>query len=96
MNYKVGCGDVACKNESLIFPAMEAAKHSDATIIFAGLDLSIEAESLDRDDLTLPGFQTQFIDQVTRVAKGPVILVIMSAGCIDISFAKSNTKIKSI
>ncbi|KAI9198110.1 hypothetical protein LWI28_010377 [Acer negundo] len=96
VNYKVGCGDVACKNESLIFPAMEAAKHSDATIIFAGLDLSIEAESLDRDNLTLPGFQTQFIDQVTRVAKGPVILVIMSAGCIDISFAKSNTKIKSI
>ncbi|KAK2642778.1 hypothetical protein Ddye_024541 [Dipteronia dyeriana] len=96
VNYRMGCGDVACKNESLIFPAMEAAKHSDATIIFAGLDLSIEAESLDRDNLTLPGFQTQFIDQVTRAAKGPVILVIMSAGCIDISFAKSNTKIKSI
>ncbi|KAL5774052.1 hypothetical protein ACOSP7_011609 [Xanthoceras sorbifolium] len=96
VNYKMGCGEVACRNESLIFPAMEAAKHSDATIIVAGLDSSVEAEGLDRDNLTLPGYQTQLINQVAKVAKGPVILVIMSAGGVDISFAKSNTNIKAI
>ncbi|KAF2282840.1 hypothetical protein GH714_043131 [Hevea brasiliensis] len=62
VDYKIGC-DVACKNESLIFPAMKAAKSADATIIVAGIDLSIEAESLDREDLLLPGYQTQFINQ---------------------------------
>lgn len=92
----MGCADVLCKNESLIFPAMQAAKEADATIILAGLDLSVEAESLDRDDLLLPGYQTQLIKQVADAAKGPVILVIMSAGGIDISFAKSNTNIKAI
>uniref|UniRef100_A0A6N2LTD8 Glycoside hydrolase family 3 C-terminal domain-containing protein n=1 Tax=Salix viminalis TaxID=40686 RepID=A0A6N2LTD8_SALVM len=69
---------------------MEAAKKADATIIFAGIDLSVEAESLDRDDLLLPGYQTQLINQVASVANGPVVLVLMSAGGVDISFAKRN------
>lgn len=91
----MGC-DVACQNESLIFPAMTAAKKADATILVVGLDLSVEAEGLDRVDLLLPGYQTQLINQVAQVSKGPVILVVMSAGCVDISFAKQNDKIKAI
>jgi beta-D-xylosidase 4 len=75
---------------------MESAKKADATIILAGIDLSIEAESLDRDDLLLPGYQTQLINQVASVSNGPVVLVLMSAGGVDISFAKSNGDIKSI
>ncbi|PKI74331.1 hypothetical protein CRG98_005211, partial [Punica granatum] len=60
--YRIGC-DVTCKNESLIWPAVRAAKEADATIIVAGLDLSVEAEGLDREDLLLPGYQTQLIQQ---------------------------------
>ncbi|KAJ4831709.1 hypothetical protein Tsubulata_008367, partial [Turnera subulata] len=66
------------------------------TIIAAGIDLSIEAESLDRDDLLLPGNQTQLINQVANAAKGPVVLVLFSAGGLDISFAKNNPKIGAI
>ncbi|CAB4306790.1 unnamed protein product [Prunus armeniaca] len=95
VTYEVGC-DVACQNESLIFPAMRAAKKADATILVVGLDLSVEAEGLDRVDLLLPGYQTQLINQVAQVSRGPVILVVMSAGCVDISFAKQNDKIKAI
>ncbi|KAF8392684.1 hypothetical protein HHK36_023033 [Tetracentron sinense] len=95
VTYEIGC-DVMCKNETLIFPAMQAAKNADATILFVGLDLSVEAESLDRVDLLLPGYQTQLINQVAAVAKGPLILVIMSAGGVDISFAKNNPNIKAI
>ncbi|KAH9749362.1 Fn3 like domain-containing protein [Citrus sinensis] len=58
--------------------AIEVAKNAEATIIFAGLDLTIEAESLDRENPTLPA----------DAAKGPVTIVIMSAGGVDISFAK--------
>ncbi|KAK9936730.1 hypothetical protein M0R45_013558 [Rubus argutus] len=75
---------------------MQAAKEADVTIILAGLDLSVEAESKDRVDLLLPGYQTQFINQVAQVSKGPAILVIMSAGGVDISFAKKNNNIKAI
>lgn len=96
VDYEMGCAKVACKNESLIFPAMRAAKKADATVILAGLDLSVEAEGLDREDLLLPGYQTQLIKQVAAASKGPVILVVMSAGGVDISFAKENPKIQAI
>ncbi|KAK4491596.1 hypothetical protein RD792_002350 [Penstemon davidsonii] len=93
--YEVGCGETICKNECLIYPAVKAAKKADATILVVGLDLSIEAESLDRVDLLLPGFQTQLINQVASESKGPVILVIMSAG-VDIGFARDNPNIRAI
>nr|GMD08228.1 beta-xylosidase/alpha-L-arabinofuranosidase 1-like [Ipomoea batatas] len=96
VDFQMGCADVICKNDSLIFPAMRAAEKADATVILAGLDLIVEAESLDREDLLLPGFQTQLINQVASAAKGPVILVLMSAGGLDISFAKDNNKIPAI
>lgn len=92
----MGCGEITCKNDSLIFPAMKAAKKADATILFMGLDLSVEAESLDRVDLLLPGYQTQLINQVAEVSRGPVILVIMSAGGVDVSFARDSDKIQAI
>ncbi|KAF2282803.1 hypothetical protein GH714_043094 [Hevea brasiliensis] len=96
VTYEMGCADVACKNDSLIFPAMEAAREADATILLVGLDLSVEAEGRDRVDLLLPGYQTQLINQVAKASKGPVILVIMAAGCVDISFAKNNELIQAI
>ncbi|KAK7825634.1 putative beta-d-xylosidase 2 [Quercus suber] len=76
--------------------AVDAVKTADATVIVAGIDLSIEAETRDRLDILLPGKQTDLINQVADAAKGPVVLVIMSAGGVDISFAKSNPKIHAI
>ncbi|RWR94409.1 beta-xylosidase/alpha-L-arabinofuranosidase 1 [Cinnamomum micranthum f. kanehirae] len=87
VNYAMGCSDVHCTNDTFISMAMEPAKYANATIIFAGLELSVEAESLDRTDLLLPGYQTQLINQIADVATNPVILVIMSGG-----FAKDNPK----
>ncbi|KAJ6423843.1 hypothetical protein OIU84_024753 [Salix udensis] len=54
--YEMGCGEMACWNDSLIFPATEVAKKGGVTLLLMGLDLSIEAESLDRVDLLLPGY----------------------------------------
>ena len=51
---------------------------------------------MDRVNLLLPGYQTQITNQVSGIAKGPVILVILSGGCVDISFARDNTKINNI
>ncbi|KAJ0983077.1 hypothetical protein J5N97_011332 [Dioscorea zingiberensis] len=52
--YEVGCGDVKCKNDSLIWLAVKAAKSADATVIITGLNLDIESEGNDRSDLELP------------------------------------------
>ncbi|XVE90787.1 hypothetical protein DITRI_Ditri20bG0104700 [Diplodiscus trichospermus] len=85
ITHEPGCEGIKCPTDKLIFRATQAAKHADATILVMGTNLKIENEGLDRDDLLLPGYQNQLITQVAVAAKGPVILVIMSAGGVDIS-----------
>ncbi|XP_077212735.1 beta-xylosidase/alpha-L-arabinofuranosidase 2-like [Tasmannia lanceolata] len=95
--YQPGCLNVACAGSNLqLDAAKKAASEADATVLIVGTDQSIEAESLDRIDLHLPGQQELLITAVTNVSKGPVILVIMSGGGMEISFAKKNDLITSI
>ncbi|XP_020082655.1 beta-xylosidase/alpha-L-arabinofuranosidase 2-like [Ananas comosus] len=95
--YQPGCADVGCSGNSLqLDPAKQAAAQADVTVLIVGADQSIERESLDRVSLLLPGQQTQLITAVAKASKGPVILVIMSGGPFDISFAKSSDQISAI
>ncbi|KAM2041301.1 hypothetical protein FF1_034883 [Malus domestica] len=96
VKYAPGCNNVKCADESLIGAAAQASATADAVVVVVGLDQSIEAEGLDRENLTLPGFQEKLVNQVVSAAKGNVILVIMAAGPIDVSFAKSLSKIGGI
>ncbi|KAK9130044.1 hypothetical protein Sjap_010531 [Stephania japonica] len=93
--YSPGCANVKCSSAQLD-DAKKVAAQADATILVMGADQSIEAESLDRIDLHLPGQQELLITAVANVSKGPVILVIMSGGGMEISFANDNAKITSI
>ncbi|XP_058771763.1 beta-xylosidase/alpha-L-arabinofuranosidase 1 [Vicia villosa] len=93
--YAPGCPDVQCANAQ-IDDAAKIAASADATVIVVGANLAIEAESLDRINILLPGQQQQLVSEVASASKGPVILVIMSGGGMDVSFAKSNDKITSI
>eukprot|EP01018_Ginkgo_biloba_P015514 Gb_39728 [translate_table: standard] len=95
-NYQPGCANVGCSDGGLINAAVEAATKAEAVILVVGLDQSIEAEGLDRVDLLLPGQQQKLVSDVANAAIGPVILVIMSAGPIDISFAKHHPNISGI
>lgn len=95
VEYVQAC-DAKCTSNSLFGPAIESAKRASATIILAGLDLSVEAEGQDRMDLLIPGFQNELINKVAEASAGPVILVILSGGCLDISFAQNNPKIGAI
>ncbi|PRQ22748.1 putative xylan 1,4-beta-xylosidase [Rosa chinensis] len=94
--YEPGCSSVKCADESLIGAAVQAAATADAVVLVVGLDQSIEAEGLDRENLTLPGFQEKLVEQVVDATNGTVILVIMSAGPIDVSFAKNLSKVGGI
>lgn len=93
--YQPGCSNVAC-GTAQEDDAKKIAASADATVLVMGADLSIEAEDRDRVDLNLPGQQQLLVTEVAKASKGPVILVIMSGGGMDISFAKSNDKITSI
>ncbi|PSS26140.1 Beta-D-xylosidase [Actinidia chinensis var. chinensis] len=96
VTYEVGCANVGCGDERGIGAAVKAAATADAVVVVVGLDQSIEREGLDRVNLTLPGFQERLVMEVANATNGNVIVVIMSAGPIDVSFAKNNSKIGAI
>ena len=96
LTFEPGCSDVECKNASQIEAAAKAAASADTAVIAVGLSQSIEREGLDREDLKLPGFQEKLVMEVSEAAPGPVVLVIMAAGPVDVSFAKNNSKIGAI
>uniref|UniRef100_A0A1J3D2D2 Beta-D-xylosidase 4 n=1 Tax=Noccaea caerulescens TaxID=107243 RepID=A0A1J3D2D2_NOCCA len=93
--YLPGCSNVACAVAD-VDGATKLAAAADATVLVIGADQSIEAESRDRVDLNLPGKQQDLVTQVAKAAKGPVLLVIMSGGGFDITFAKNDATIAGI
>lgn len=93
--YLPGCSNVACAVAD-VAGATKLAATADVTVLVIGADQSIEAESRDRVDLNLPGQQQELVIQVAKAAKGPVLLVIMSGGGFDITFAKNDPKIAGI
>ncbi|KAG2316852.1 hypothetical protein Bca52824_019974 [Brassica carinata] len=93
--YLQGCSNVACAVAD-VEGATKLAAGADVTVLVMGADQSIEAESRDRVDLNLPGQQQDLVTQVAKASKGLVMLVIMSGGGFDITFAKNDEKIAGI
>ncbi|KAK6937298.1 Glycoside hydrolase, family 3, N-terminal [Dillenia turbinata] len=91
-----GCSNVSCADDQLFGRALHVARQADATILVMGLDQSIEAEFRDRSSLLLPGKQQELVTKVASAAKGPTVLVLMSGGPIDVSFAKNDPRIAAI
>lgn len=94
--HQPGCRDVACNTDDLFGPAIDAARQADATVLVMGLDQSIEAEFRDRTGLLLPGRQQELVSKVALASRGPTILILMSGGPIDVSFAKRDRRIAGI
>ncbi|RZR97551.1 hypothetical protein BHM03_00026750 [Ensete ventricosum] len=93
--FLAGCNIVAC-NVTKIPEAVELASSVDYVIMFMGLDQNQEREDLDRTDLVLPGMQQTLISKVAEAAKKPIILVLLSGGPLDITFAKGDPRIGAI
>ncbi|KAF8015587.1 hypothetical protein BT93_H1183 [Corymbia citriodora subsp. variegata] len=94
--HQPGCTGVACVSNQLFGAAEVAARHTDATVLVMGLDQSIEAEFRDRTGLLLPGHQQELVSRVAKASRGPTILVLMSGGPIDVSFAKNDPRVAAI
>lgn len=96
ITYVPGCNVPSCNESDEIEAATKAAAAADTVILVVGLDESIEKEGLDRVNLTLPGLQEKLVTKVSNATNGQVILVIMSAGPVDVAFANDNKKIGAI
>ncbi|BBN10356.1 beta-glucosidase [Marchantia polymorpha subsp. ruderalis] len=97
-SYHPGCDNgTTCEGRSdFIRGAAKVATWTDAVVVVVGLSQDQEREAFDRTSLRLPGQQEELITTVSRVAKGPVILVLMTGGPVDIGFIKDDPKIQSI
>ncbi|KAL4580839.1 hypothetical protein LXL04_017044 [Taraxacum kok-saghyz] len=93
--YAEGC-DIKCNSTTNFEKAKKVASEADAVVLVMGTDLSIEHEARDRTEIILPGQQNLLASEVAHAAKGPVILVVMSGGGMDVDFAKCDEKITSI
>eukprot|EP00850_Spirogloea_muscicola_P010485 SM000062S19871 [mRNA] locus=s62:88354:92108:+ [translate_table: standard] len=91
-----GCLDVECESTDGFESARLASRSADATILLVGLDQSQEGEGRDRTSLLLPGQQEKLVKEVGRASRGPVVLVILSGGPIDISLARDSNDIDAI
>jgi beta-glucosidase-like glycosyl hydrolase len=94
--HQLGCTGVACLDNQQFGAAEAAARQADATVLVMGLDQSIEAEFLDRVGLLLPGHQQELVSRVAMASRGPVVLVLMSGGPLDVSFAKNDPRVSAI
>ena len=93
--YAKGC-DISSKNITGFNEAMTASSNADVTILVMGLDGSQEGESNDRKNIAMPGVQNELIGNITMSSKGPIILIILSGGCVDIGEWRDNDKIIGI
>lgn len=73
-------------DELLIKEACRIAEGQDIVYIFAGLPDSYEAESFDRDSMTMPESHNALIEQVLRVNKN-VVVVLMAGAPVEIAWA---------
>ncbi|OAX36323.1 glycoside hydrolase family 3 protein [Rhizopogon vinicolor AM-OR11-026] len=75
--------------------AVAAAKEADAIIYAGGIDLTVEAEALDRYTITWPGNQLDLIAELQAVAK-PLVVVQFGGGQIDDTVLKGNNSVNAL
>ncbi|KAL6876339.1 hypothetical protein ACP4OV_012911 [Aristida adscensionis] len=75
---------------------VEISPDANRTIYMGGINLHIEKEGNDREDLLLPKNQTEEILHYAAASPNPIVLVILSGGGIDVSFAQKHPKIGAI
>jgi len=90
--YAKGC-DIDSQDKSGFELACFTAQNAYATVIVVGID---QREGLDRTSLDLPGVQNQLISIVSSCSKGPVVVVVMAGGPLDLSVLKLNPNVASI
>ncbi|KAI8018444.1 putative beta-D-xylosidase 5 [Camellia lanceoleosa] len=95
VSYEPECSDMACSNNSQLRATTEVAAVANAVIVVVRLSQSFETEMPDRFNPTSLGYQELLVFEVAKAARGPLVLVVMSGGLVDLLFA-NNTKVGEI
>ncbi|HEX3927749.1 MAG TPA: glycoside hydrolase family 3 N-terminal domain-containing protein, partial [Gemmatimonadales bacterium] len=91
--------DSASADSAMRTEAVEAARHADVVLLFAGLSPRLEGEEMrvdapgfkggDRTSLDLPAPQEQLIEDVTATGK-PVVLVLVNGSALAVNWAAAH------
>jgi beta-glucosidase-like glycosyl hydrolase len=95
VRYAAGCA-INSSDASGIAAAEAAAGGADATLVVAGLDLTLEREGKDRYEIGLPGVQGELISRACAAARGPCVLLLVGAGSVDISAPLADANVAAV
>ena len=95
ISFAYGC-QINDTDQSGFAEAIELARNSDVVIFFGGIDLSIEREKHDRTSIELPGGQLPLIQQLEKVVRSPLHVVIMSGSSLDLSYVRGSSQFASL
>ncbi|CRL26802.1 Glycoside hydrolase, family 3, C-terminal [Penicillium camemberti] len=94
VNYAFGT-NISSESTSGFEAALSAARKSDVIIFAGGIDNTVEAEGVDRANITWPGNQLQLIEQLSELGK-PLVVLQMGGGQVDSSSLKANKNVNSL
>ncbi|KAJ5994741.1 hypothetical protein N7481_001718 [Penicillium waksmanii] len=94
VNYAFGT-NISSETTDGFEAAISAAKKSDLIIFAGGIDNTIEAEGMDRANITWPGNQLQLVKELSKLGK-PLVVLQMGGGQVDSSSLKSNKNVNAI
>lgn len=94
VTYELGTG-ISDNSTAGFAAAMDAASGADAIIFAGGIDNTIEAEGMDRDNVTWPGNQLDLIEQLAGLNK-PLVVLQMGGGQVDDTQIKNDNRVGAI
>lgn len=94
VNYAFGT-NISSEDTSGFSAAITAAEKSEVVIFAGGIDNTVEAEGVDRQNITWPGKQLELISKLSDLGK-PVVVLQMGGGQVDSSSLEANSNINAI
>jgi len=95
VTYAYGCY-VNDTDQSGFAEAIELARISDVVFFFGGINQTIEREALDRISIALPDVQLALIQQLEKVVRSPLHVVMMSGGGLDLTYIRDSSQCNSL
>ncbi|UJR16933.1 hypothetical protein I4U23_003831 [Adineta vaga] len=95
IQFAYGC-KINGTDESGFSAAIELAKTADVVIFFGGLDQTIEGETIDRVSISLPDIQLALLQQLEKVVRSSIHVVIMSGSGLDFTYIRDSSQFGSL
>jgi hypothetical protein len=95
VSFAYGC-KINDTNQGGFAEAIALAQSADVVIFFGGIDQSIEREGHDRPTIDLPGVQLPLIQQLEKVVRSPLHVVIMSGSGVDLTYVRDSNQCGSL